>query len=332
MKYREIPWQARVDYIDLFRTLGIFLMIMGHVGFGDLFGKWIHAFHMPMFFIVSGYFYKEERPLALIKKRSKTVLLPYIVFGSLHCLLYFIFIGKIEIHSLYLLFWGNTSEGGIPIAGALWFLTCIFFAEIIYNYISISLRGIVKLIVVILTCIIGMVIATYLQGKMPWSLDSAMVGVGFLYFGQNLKGKTNFLINLKCWHALVGLFLFSGLTFVNGYINLRTGQYAIWPLFWINAIGLSVSFWNLSRVIYNGVRGLKFTSYVIAIGRNSIIYLCLNQLVIYVLNSAFGNLFLESAIGVIILRQLILLGVVILILKGFELLIIRSKLRVLIGK
>ena len=43
---------------DILKGLGILLMIMGHVGFGELFSKYIHAFHMPLFFLISGYFYK----------------------------------------------------------------------------------------------------------------------------------------------------------------------------------------------------------------------------------------------------------------------------------
>lgn len=33
------------------------MMVMGHVGFGNKFDLWIHAFHMPMWFIISGYFF-----------------------------------------------------------------------------------------------------------------------------------------------------------------------------------------------------------------------------------------------------------------------------------
>ena len=40
----------RIEYIDIFRSLGIIAMVMGHVGYGDIFDFFIHAFHMPMFF------------------------------------------------------------------------------------------------------------------------------------------------------------------------------------------------------------------------------------------------------------------------------------------
>ena len=52
--------KSRVEYIDLFRAIGIILMIMGHIKFGSHFDKWIHAFHMPMFFFISGWFYRRK--------------------------------------------------------------------------------------------------------------------------------------------------------------------------------------------------------------------------------------------------------------------------------
>ena len=57
---REEPVKAgRLNDVDLFRAVGIVLMIMGHVGFGNMFSKWIHIFHMPMFFVISGYFFSK---------------------------------------------------------------------------------------------------------------------------------------------------------------------------------------------------------------------------------------------------------------------------------
>ena len=50
----------RVEWMDVFRGTGIILMIMGHIGFGDYFDIFIHAFHMPMFFFISGFFFKHK--------------------------------------------------------------------------------------------------------------------------------------------------------------------------------------------------------------------------------------------------------------------------------
>lgn len=44
--------KKRIAYIDILRGIGILLMVMGHVGFGSRFSHYIHAFHMPLFFVV----------------------------------------------------------------------------------------------------------------------------------------------------------------------------------------------------------------------------------------------------------------------------------------
>lgn len=77
---------GRIEYIDIFRAFGIILMVMGHVMFGRSFDYFIHAFHMPMFFFVSGFLYKNnDIPfLMFLWKKAKSLLIPYYVFGFLH--------------------------------------------------------------------------------------------------------------------------------------------------------------------------------------------------------------------------------------------------------
>lgn len=53
--------EQRLDYVDAFRGLGIIAMVMGHIGFGEIFDHFIHAFHMPMFFFISGFFYRKGK-------------------------------------------------------------------------------------------------------------------------------------------------------------------------------------------------------------------------------------------------------------------------------
>ena len=79
----------RVDYLDIARCIGIILMVMGHIGFKKKFTYFIHGFHMPMFFIISGYLFtlkhQEDLPFKeyLIKK-FKSLIIPYISFGIFH--------------------------------------------------------------------------------------------------------------------------------------------------------------------------------------------------------------------------------------------------------
>ncbi len=49
---------ARIDNIDYAKTLCIFLMVVGHWTWNDTLYNYIYSFHMPAFFIISGFLFK----------------------------------------------------------------------------------------------------------------------------------------------------------------------------------------------------------------------------------------------------------------------------------
>jgi fucose 4-O-acetylase-like acetyltransferase len=72
----------RIDYIDVAKGIGILLVVMGHNDFSLLspfLFKLIYSFHMPMFFFMSGIFFKPDLSfLTLLRRRFDSVLKPYI--------------------------------------------------------------------------------------------------------------------------------------------------------------------------------------------------------------------------------------------------------------
>ena len=69
--------KRRIEWVDLSKFVGIFAMVWGHSGVNESMDIIIHAFHMPLFFFLSGYLYKDRG----IKKKAKPLLIPYFVFG-----------------------------------------------------------------------------------------------------------------------------------------------------------------------------------------------------------------------------------------------------------
>lgn len=47
--------KTRIAWIDIVRGIGIFLVIMGHTYRSNQVLNWIVSFHMPLFFILSGW-------------------------------------------------------------------------------------------------------------------------------------------------------------------------------------------------------------------------------------------------------------------------------------
>lgn len=333
-------FQTRLDYMDLFKGLGIILMIMGHIGFGDTFDFFIHAFHMPLFFFASGFFFSKKssdqlKTVDYIKRKCKTLIVPYCFFGLFHFLILCITqrTGKVWKSLVHLLFINTTA---LPIAGALWFLTAIFFTNVIYflldRYIS---DNRLRTVLIIILSLFGNIAPKILPFRLPYALDISFVGIGLFHIAYTLKqhmenkhiGKM-FKLNKAIW--LISAILVTVLIFVNGYVNMRTGLYAIIPLFWVNAIGACVVGINLSEYLeefkING-KSLPLIQFLKRIGKNSIVYLCLNQIVLIVIRNMlepFGipRGFLQIAI--------LILGLVVLYVC--DLLINGTKLRVLIGK
>ena len=127
----ELTNTTRDESIDIVRGICIVYMIMGHIGFGSLFSKYIHAFHVPIFFLISGYFYSESSFLVRLKRKFSSLIVPFIVFGLFHLLVYCalehvaledLFTGKDPM--LYHLLVMNSLA--LPVAGALWFLVALF--------------------------------------------------------------------------------------------------------------------------------------------------------------------------------------------------------------
>lgn len=72
----------RLEYIDIAKGIGILLVVMAHNDFAlvsPFFYKFIYAFHMPLFFFVSGMFFKADLPfLTVLRRRFDTLLKPYL--------------------------------------------------------------------------------------------------------------------------------------------------------------------------------------------------------------------------------------------------------------
>ncbi|MDK7161964.1 acyltransferase family protein [Lactobacillus jensenii] len=99
MKFKRIEW------IDFGRGFTIFLVVVGHVlsgiytnhiypnsdGLLMFFGEFIFLFIMPVFFSLSGYFFKAPENMVdyivMIKKKAWNILVPYIVFSFVYVLL-----------------------------------------------------------------------------------------------------------------------------------------------------------------------------------------------------------------------------------------------------
>ncbi len=287
---------ARIGYIDLFRGIGILLMIMGHVGFGNGFSKFIHAFNMPMFFFSSGFFYKRcgSRSDYLVK-RLRTLIIPYLGYALINAVCYVHIYGKHETRTwITHVLWDNTEK--LPVAGALWFLTALFIADILYQLLSKWIDSYVILsIVIFVTALWGSCAKFILPCRMPWSLDAAFVGMGFYHLGRCFKNFSLLrekVLKMNLLFAIcLGCICVINILWGNGFVNMRTATYSNVLMFWLNAIVAIVVGMNLSRILCENMKGIfqRIVGMFSYIGKNSLVFVALNQVVIVIFSIIISN-------------------------------------------
>lgn len=126
--------------LDALKGLCIILMVIGHSGAPQSLVRMISCFHMPAFFIISGFLFKEKYISDLfgfLRRKMKTLWWPFVFWTLIYLFLHNFFAG--------LGFYGDHySPGEIvsrgvkgmmmrqtePLLGGLWFLTSLLFASV----------------------------------------------------------------------------------------------------------------------------------------------------------------------------------------------------------
>lgn len=200
--------KSRLNYIDIAKGIGILMVIVGHCGsLPSPITKAIFSVHMPLFFILSGYFYNPKPNMdkkIFIKKSAKSLLVPYALTCVFVIALRIIrtIIAKGDVFytcKLWLfasLYGSGTivpdffSEHGIPmrIIGAIWFLLALFFGRIFLMYILESKINPFFLAVVV--SYIGYATTDWFW--LPFSFQAGLNCVIFLYIGYYIKTKDLF--------------------------------------------------------------------------------------------------------------------------------------------
>lgn len=269
------PKQERMHYIDMLKGIAIVLVVLGHNSFSDYATQAIYLFHMPLFFVISGFLDRLEGINFgdYVRKKLRRLMYPYITFGILimvYNTLFDALSGKRSLVKLLKrigaiaygnLIWENNSE----YIGTLWFLAGLFcsgiIAYVIYH-ISGKRRGKLFLFIGIsMLAGIGMVVVkNKYQVRLPWCLDVAFTGGLFYlagyYWRQKWQEKVNKLyqgILLLAIGFLLGIANLSYMKF-SGYEMLRTDMlqmnYGIVPVYFVSALLISVGFMAVLKNIY----------------------------------------------------------------------------------
>lgn len=242
--------KVRISYIDYVRAVGIILMVLAHIPLNDGFVHYVHGFHMPLFFVVSGFVFKSWRDKAHLFKTIKRLLIPYFTFSAAGYILWVVEIKPGSVQSAMIplksIIWVNSER--MPIAGALWFLTAMIVVNVFVFFIESFCGGKRKYVVICAIFIFGLFETKILPFRMPWSIGAACVGVGYFYLGHLMNRCWNSTImeKIKKFPLPIYCIVMLGVGYLimgNGLLNMRTGEYANIPITLVNSVVYICALW-----------------------------------------------------------------------------------------
>lgn len=164
---------------------------------------------MPLFFIISGYLYKNISVKELLKK-SKSLLIAYTATVLAYVVYNFIFVNHNEalrwlISGLY----GGTQNRFSYLygVGGIWFLLALFWARLFMHYILLIEEKIYQMIIV--GVLAYTVVRTYGVFTLPWCIQNGVLACLFIYVGYIFK-ENNFFekIHPMIWLVCTVLWLY----------------------------------------------------------------------------------------------------------------------------
>lgn len=226
----------RNSVFDMMKGLAILLMILGHCRINSDLHHAIYLFHIPMFFIVSGYFFKRRPVVYYALLDLKRLILPYIIFSILVLLKFIIDAFRLHNFTTVREFLINIATGNFGI-GPIWFLLALFWCRQLFNEMSNANRKTYCLIAV--SVFIGV---CKLNFENTLSFFVGVSAVVFYAFGA-LWAKKQWVLNLPI--TILCLALSVTVFFLCDEMDVHTMTYPIYPLNILGACSATLFLYSL---------------------------------------------------------------------------------------
>lgn len=312
---------------DMMKGIGILLVIIGHVAHGYGLYPIIYVFHMPLFFIVSGYFYKPKQPLVLFKRDVKLLLLPYCLVAML-ILMYGATMAFIRHDASKFTYWLEAFlYAGVPepTISSLWFLLAMFWCRMVYNLLNVYLlKGLTKGVKLLSGGVITLLVIIITVNFIPieYNYYCWIIGLSSMFF--YMIGHAAKLSNIHPSKMVLVLFVLLGfycLYLSMGDVEMHMNRFDCLPLNIIAAVSATYFIYLVCAKYKN----LKIGKWLAWLGRYSLSAYCIHAFLFMVVPiHRFLKMLIPSANELVISGSVTLLHIVIAVL--FCLLAVRVRI------
>jgi acyltransferase len=325
----------RLHWVDTAKAIGMFLVYYGHVveamvdaSFQSAFVqyKFIYSFHMPLFFLMAGFFFRRRFPssLAEIKYLIYCRIIPVINFGLITLPIWPVYMQVVFGHINWREIAHKTSRylyGHPDLNTITWFIVCLFMVEVIAIFflgkadkplVSLLWAAIFLRYGLLMTANMAATVATLKIPKNTWYIHEAIVAFGLYALGYSAFETIKSLVKVKLLgRAALGAIalILTLLTFnlndpYEGFkVVMKTSNHGSGGLFLLTAILGSLSVILIASLIpKNTLTDFVGRNTIILVATNGIFHNFINPYLVDILNfqdSAFQVTWVSLLITVI---------------------------------
>lgn len=163
----------RLEWLDVLKGIGIVSVVLGHV----LEWRYVYSFHMPLFFLISGYtFHVRYNEFDWIVQCLYRYIFPYFSFMLLLNMLTYSLYGN---HlGVYRIVYGG--ETLIECYGTFWFVTVLFLSLIILNLV---IKWHINVFLIIMICLSLSYIFQFSHFKIAWNAHVVPMALLYMLLG-----------------------------------------------------------------------------------------------------------------------------------------------------
>ena len=205
---------TRLVHADVLKGLAIIGIVLQHCGFSLLTAN----LHVPVFFIISGYFFKEEAMGVVVKKRTRQLLIPYLWFVLLFFLVKWVF-NYLEAHDVLISLKITISSVklfklNVILHKSIWFLPVLFFITVLYRLVRYVKNEWLILGMVLLLFLVGYLQDNYWHLRLIYLTGSVLSGLIYFHFGYMFRMHEAVIANVSWSWMVIIIAIWCGLTLI----------------------------------------------------------------------------------------------------------------------
>ena len=289
--------KKRIKWIDFVKGLCMYWIIVSHIGAPDLYVRFYTPFFLTSFFFISGYTWNPKNNFKqYLQGKVKGLVIPLLSLGSINAVIAIVIEGDSWIYRF----------GGLILQRScvwddLWFLACLFSAQIIFYLIYNGSKNIKKIHVRLLTmgffslilAIAAYIYILYINIKLPWQFENACILSFFVFSGYLYRNIEFILIFYEKNRLMLPVILclyFVCIYIVDNNVNIHSERYGNFLGFILCSTIGTYSFILFSKKMENINYSKKIYSLIIWVGKNTLVFYAFQSKVIKIVKIIYNKL------------------------------------------